>query len=120
MTRTRVVTIGATVLTACLVFAAPAWASSSVHSPDDGAVAAYKSTENRFHLKDNKCDGRYAYLNYRIDGGVTQRAENHRGCNTIVYVPIATSGHDFVEYRACTNYNNASDSCSSWVRDWDL
>jgi hypothetical protein len=114
-------TVGAAMVAVCLLLGAmPAVANSSVHSPDDGAVAAYKTAENRFHLKDNKCDSRYVYLNYRLDGGTTQRAENHNGCNSIVYVPIATSGFDFVEYRVCTNINIFPDSCSSWVRDFDL
>lgn len=120
--RKRSITVVATVGMSMLlsVFSAPsALADRSVHSPDDGAVAAWKSRPNHLHVKDNKCDSHGVFAKYRLrePDSPWSRVDNHRGCGRILIEPVTVGRSKFIEFIACTNIQLGRDRCSNAVLD---
>jgi hypothetical protein len=97
--------------------ATPALADRSVHSPDDGAVAAWKSRPDHLHVKDNKCDGRSVYAKYKLHEPSTgwRRFDNDEGCGHIAIDVVQVGRSRYIEYLVCTNIRFGRDRCSSSI-----
>lgn len=106
--------------------APPASADLSVHSPDDGAVCAWKSAMNRMHVKDNKSDGFSAYCQWFFsnDPRLVTGVFTSRGVGEVIpqLVAVPGGGGVRISYRACTDASNPGrpgpgDRCSGFITE---
>ena len=98
----------AAVMSVTLFTASPALAALHAYAPDGGAHVYDSYSRDRLNVNDSKCDSRYAYGNW--NGTTGNRLENRSGCSTTVW----KAGLGIHSLRACTEYGNWPDSCSSW------
>ncbi|WP_197322150.1 hypothetical protein [Saccharomonospora sp. NB11] len=99
------------------LFAAPTAAADGSASIE-GVKVTFKSYGEVFTIDDTKCDGDPVYLQYKYNGGKTQRYNFSGGCKaTPAKLNLELAEDKKIEYRGCVNRELFVDRCSGWTTD---